>query len=187
MKLDPRSLVLALPVVLAACGGMSSGVDAGQIQAFSSTALAVSSAATTYGNQAATMTSASTCAADQSAYDGQVRPMVARMQGMAPAMDDMMGSMNHMADGDMACAAAAMMAELDRHGAVACVSTSDMGPNVAEAGQHVAAMTQWADHQAERAHEMGSMMGMSGMMGGTGGTVPTGHCVQAADGSYHLQ
>ncbi len=187
MKNGTSLLFLALPAILAACGGTSSGVDAGQIQSFSSTALAVSSAATTYGNQAATMNSASTCAADQSAYDGQVRPMVARMQGVAPAMDDMMGSMSHMADGDMACAAAAMMAELDRHGAVACASTSDMGPNVAEAGQHVAAMTQWADHEAARAHEMGSMMGMSGMMGGSGGSVPTRHCAQAADGSYHLQ
>ncbi len=187
MKLDPRSLVLALPVLLAACGGMSSGLDSGQIQSFSSTALAVSSAATTYGNQAATMTSASTCAADQSAYDGQVRPMVDRMQGLAPAMDGMMGSMSHMADGDMACAAAAMMAELDRHGTAACASATDMAPNVAEASQHVAAMNQWAAHQAARAHEMGSMMGMSGMMGGTGGAIPTGHCVQAVDGSYHLQ
>lgn len=168
-----------------------SGVSQAEIQAFRGDAQVVSTAATTYGTQAATMTSSATCNAAQGAYDDQVRPMVGRMQGMGTSMDEMMGSMNHMADGDMECTANAMMAELDRHGSAACASATDMAPNVAEAQSHVAAMTRWATHQMERAGDMGSMMGTSGMgmMGGAaaGTGTATGHCVRNADGSYTFQ
>jgi hypothetical protein len=88
-----------------------------------------------------------------------------------------------MSDADMTCTADAMMAELDRHHAVACASTSDMGPNVTEAQQHVAAMTDWADHQMARSQELGGMMGGTGGMGGTGS--PSGHCVHD-DTGYHM-
>jgi hypothetical protein len=78
------------------------------------------------------------------------------------------------------------MAELDRHKAAACASATDMAPNKTEAQQHVAAMTQWADHEMSRSAEMGSMMGTTmGGMGGGGTT--TGHCVHNADGSYTMQ
>jgi hypothetical protein len=101
----------------------------------------------------------------------------------------------------MACAAAAMVAELDRHQAAACASAGDMAPNVTEAQQHVATMTDWADHQLVRSHDMGTMMdaggggmmgggGMGGGMGGGGmggGGMSTGHCVQNQDGTYTLQ
>jgi hypothetical protein len=165
-----------------------SGVSQADIQAFRGDAQVVSAAATSYGTQAAAMTSITACNTTQGAYDDQVRPMIGRMQGMGTSMDEMMGSMNHMGDGDMECTANAMMAELDRHGAAACASATDMAPNVAEAQAHVAAMTRWATHQMERAGDMGSMMGMSGMMGGAGGTgTATGHCVRNSDGSYTFQ
>jgi hypothetical protein len=165
-----------------------SGVSQAEIQAFRGDAQVISSAATAYGTEAASMTSSSTCIAAQGAYDGQVRPVVGRMQGMGVSMDEMMGSMNHMADGDMECGANAMMAELDRHRAAACASTSDMAPNVAEARLHVATMTRWATHEMERAGDMVSMMGTSGMMGGAAGTgSATGHCVRNSDGSYTFQ
>ena len=183
-----RLLLLGIPVALAACGG-TSGFDSSQVQALASASQAVAASAQSYATQATTMTSASSCAGMQGAYDSQVRPVVGSMQGMGPSMDEMMGSMNHMADADMDCGANAMMAELDRHRAVACSSPTDMAPNVAEARQHADAMTAWADHQAVRAHEMGSMMGMSGMMGGSGGTgtsASTGHCVHGQDGSYTI-
>ena len=74
-----------------------------------------------------------------------------------------------------------MMAELDRHKAVACASSTDMALNKTEAQQHVTTMTRWADHGMARSAEMG--MGMGGM-GGSGTT--TGHCVHNADGSYTM-
>ncbi len=189
MTRNARLLLLGLPLGLAACGG-TTGFDSSQVQALAATSQAVAASAANYATQATTMTSASSCAGMQGAYDAQVRPMVGAMQGMGPSMDEMMGSMNHMADADMECGANAMMAELDRHRAMACASSSDMAPNVAEAGQHAATMTRWADHQAARAHEMGSMMGMGGMMGGSGGTgttASTGRCVRGTDGSYTIQ
>jgi hypothetical protein len=181
-------LLLAL-FSAAACGGTTSGVSAATIQAFNADALGVSTAAASYGTQAAAMTSAATCASAQGAYDPQARPKVLEMQGMGPAMDRGMGSMGstgHMADEDMACAANAMMAELDRHAAIACASAADMTANKAEAQQHVATMTQWANHQMVRSDEMGSMMG-TGMGGMAGGGMTTGHCVHNADGTYTMQ
>jgi hypothetical protein len=176
-------LLLALT---AACGGTTSGVASTEVETFNAAAQGVSTAAASYGAQAAAMTSAATCNGAQTAYDSQVRPMIDQMRTMGPAMDGTMGSMGHRADADMECAANAMMAELDRHGAVACASVTDMTPNKAEAQQHVATMTQWANHQMARSNEMGSMMGM-GMGGMGGGGMTTGHCVHDPDGSYSMQ
>jgi hypothetical protein len=181
-----KALLLLTVFSAAACGGTTSGVSSAEIQAFNAAALGVSAAAASYGTQAAAMTSTATCTSAQGAYDPQARPRVLEMQGMGPRMDRGMGSMGHMADEDMACAANAMMAELDRHAAIACASAADMTPNMAEAQQHVATMTQWADHQMVRSDEMGSMMG-TGMGGMAGGGMTTGHCVHNADGSYTMQ
>jgi hypothetical protein len=180
-----RRILLAFPIALAACGGSTSGLDPAEIQSFNTNAQAVSSAAATYETQAATMTSATTCAADQNAYDSQVRPLVGQMQGMGASMDAMMGSMNHLNAEDMGCAANAMMAELDRHRTAACASTTDMTPNKAEAQQHVATMTQWASHEMGRSHDLASMVGMG--MGTMGSGTTNGHCVHNADGSYTFQ
>jgi hypothetical protein len=188
-----RKVLLLLTVFSAACGGTTSGVSSAEIQAFNAAASSVSTAAAGYGTQAAAMTSAATCTSAQGAYDPQARPKILVMQGMGPGMDRGMGSMGHMADEDMACASNAMMAELDRHAAIACASAADMTANKAEAQQHVATMTQWANHQMVRSDEMGSMMGSmmgsgmgSGMGGMAGGGMTTGHCVHNADGSYTM-
>jgi hypothetical protein len=180
-----RRLAFALAVAATACGG-SSGTSSPDPRRFNALSQDVASAAASYGTQASGMASAGACSAAESTYDGQVRPVVTDLQGMGPAMDDRMGSMSRGSDADMDCAANAMMAELDRHRAAACASTTDMGPNRAEAQQHVAAMTQWANHEMARSAEMGDMMG-SGMggMGGAGAT--TGHCVRNADGTYTMQ
>jgi hypothetical protein len=146
----------------------------------------ISSAAAAYGTQANGMTSATACGTDETGYDAQVRPMVEQMTGMAPGMDQKMGSMGHGGDADMTCAADAMMAELDRHKGAACTSATDMGPNVTEAQHHVATMTQWADHQMVRSDELGSMMG-TGMGGMGGGGMTTGECVRNADGTYTMK
>jgi len=181
-----RSAFLTLVLTLAACGGSTSGPDTAEIQAFNTAAQGVSSAVATYGTQAEAMTSPASCTAAQTTYDAQARPLVGLMQGMGASMDGMMDSMGHMDADDMACSAGAMMAELDRHRAVACASATDMTPNKAEAQQHVASMSRWAGHEMGRSHDLGSMsgMGMGGMMGG-GST--TGHCIHAADGSYTFQ
>jgi hypothetical protein len=97
-----------------------------------------------------------------------------------------MGSMNHMDAEDMGCTANAMLAEMNRHQAVACASSTDMTPNKTEAQQHVTAMTQWASHAMNRSHDLASMEGMNmGGMMGSGST--TGHCIHNADGSYTFQ
>jgi len=175
----------ALALTLAACGGSMSGLNSTEIQAFNTAAQRVSTAALSYGTQAAAMTSLATCATAQDSYDSQVRPLVVQMQGMGSSMDGMMGSMNHMDAEDMGCSANAMMAELDRHGTVACASTTDMPPNKTEAQQHVGTMTQWASHEMGRSRDLGSMtgMGMGNMVSGT----TTGHCVHNTDGSYTFQ
>jgi len=179
-----RYLVLVLAVAAAACG--SSGVTSADVQKLNALSQDVSAAATTYGTHAAAMTDTGSCSSAENTYDAQVRPMVGQIQGMGTAMDDEMGSMNHMSDADIECGAQAMMAELDRHKGVACASATDMAPNKAEAQQHVATMTQWANHEMVRSDEMGSMMGM-GMGGMGGGAMTTGHCVHNPDGSYTMQ
>jgi hypothetical protein len=181
-----RHAFLALALTLAACGGSTSRLNTSEIQAFDTSAQGVSATVTTYGTQAAAMTSPATCTSAQTSYDSQVRPMVGQMQGMGADMDGMMGSMNHMDAGDMGCSANAMLAEIDRHRAVACASTSDMIPSRAEAQQHVAAMTQWAGHAMGRSRDLAGMAGMNmGTMMGSGST--SNHCIHDADGSYTFQ
>jgi hypothetical protein len=86
----------------------------------------------------------------------------------------------------MGCSANAMLAEMNRHQAIACASTADMTPKKAEAAQHVASMTQWAGHAMGRSHDLASMVGMStGGMMGSGST--TGHCIHNTDCSYTFQ
>ena len=173
-------------VVLGVSFVITTGLDQAEIQAFNTSAQGVSAAVTTYGTQAAAMTSATTCTSAQTPYDSQVRPMVGQMQGMGGDMDSMMGSMNHMGAEDRGCTANAMLAEVNRHQAVACASTTDMTPSKTEAQQHVAAMTQWAGHAMSRSHDLASMGGMNiGGMMGSGST--TGHCIHNADGSYTFQ
>jgi hypothetical protein len=148
----------------------------------------ISSAAAAYGTEASAMTDVTACTIDETSYDAQVRPMADEMQGMAPGMDQTMGSMGKGSDADMTCAANAMMAELDRHKGVACSDATDMGPNKTEAEHHVSAITQWANHQMVRSDEMGSMMGtgMGGMVGMGGGGMTTGHCIRNSDGTYSM-
>jgi hypothetical protein len=178
-----RYVFLALALTLAACGGSTSGLNTAEIQAFNTSAQGASAAVATYGTQAAAMTSPATCTSAQTSYDSQVRPMVGQMQGMGADMDGMMGSMNHMDAEDMGCSANAMLAEMNRHQAIACASTTDMTPNKAEAQQHVASMTQWAGHAMGRSRDLASVAGMS--MGGMMGSGTTGgHCIHNADGSY---
>jgi len=181
-----RTVVAVSWVALAACGGGGSG-DGGpatpsQVRDFSTSAQAISSAASSYGTTAAVMPDHAACTADQAAYEAQVRPLLEHMRSGSGAMDQQMTSMGRAPDADMTCGTEAITAELDLHAAIACASPTDMGPNESEAARHVRVMTAWADHQRVRSDQMGSMMGMGGMAGG--GT--TGTCQPQADGTYTM-
>jgi hypothetical protein len=169
--------------VVAACGGSTAGLTSADVQRFDTLSLEVGSAATAYGVQAGAMQDGPACASAQGAYDGQVRPMIGTLGGMSGRMDGQMDGMGRMADGDMGCTADAMQAELDRHRGVACVAT-DVAVDRAEAARHVAAVGQWASHEAARAQEMGSLMGM---MGTGGGGSASGHCLRNGDGTFTFQ
>lgn len=184
-----RTVMAVSWLVLAACGGGGSGdggnggnAGAGEVQDFSASAQAISSAASSYGAKAAAMPDRAACTADQGAYDAQVRSLLEHMQSGSGAMDQQMSSMGRGADADMTCGTEAMTAELDLHASIACASPTDMGPNASEAARHVQVMTAWADHQRVRAEQMGSAMGMGGMPGGT----TTGTCQRNADGTHTM-
>lgn len=182
-------LTLSLTLALAACGG--GGGDGGDrasasdVQEFRTTATAVSSAATGLAANAGAMPDAATCRSDEAAYEPSVRAMLERMRAMSGAMDRQMAADGHMGSTDLACATAAMMAELDRHAAAACRS-SDMAANRAEIAQHAEVMVAWADHQRARCDELDSMMGGGTMMGGAGMGGTIGACQQNPDGTYTL-
>jgi hypothetical protein len=170
--------VLALAVVVG-CGGGSHGAGEADVRAYSELAQQISSAASTYGSAAAATSDVPSCQSGHAAYDAQVRPMVDRMRAMSGGMDSQMGMMGHTADGDMTCSSDAMLAELDRHHAVACTST-DMTEDHAEAGRHATAIEMWAEHQRQCTDNMG------GMMGGTGGSSTTTTCHRNGDGTFTL-
>ncbi|HET8541304.1 MAG TPA: hypothetical protein VFL83_15620 [Anaeromyxobacter sp.] len=162
----------ALAAALAACTGEPMR-DPG-IAAFRENAVAIGDAAAAYHSGAATMADADACASARAAYDADVRPMVERAREMAVAMDAHMAEMGRAGHADMACAAQAMMDELDRHAGAACASQGDMAPNVAEVGAHAGAMSGWAEHERARCDELGAMMGGGGMGGMGGGMMDPG-------------
>jgi hypothetical protein len=182
-----RQALLALPLLAAAaCGGSGSAAATnGDVQQLNTLSQQVAAAEGSYGAAAGAMTDMTSCAGAESGYHGQVLPMLDEMQAMGPAMDQRMSGMGHPGDADLACAADAMMAELDRHHGVACASPDDMAANMAEAAHHVDAMTQWADHQLARTHDMGARSG-TGMGGMGGGGMTTGHCVRNGDGTFTM-
>lgn len=93
------------------------------------------------------------CRAIHDQYDAHVRPHLARMSGMAPEMDHAMESHGGMSSADVACIAAAMASELDRHHAVACTYAS-IGEDRAEAQRHANAMIDFCGHAAARCAEI---------------------------------
>jgi hypothetical protein len=168
----PRILAACLVAAAAACGS-EGPTDAEQVATFRATADRIDTSATAYGSGAGTMADQAGCLSMHAGYDADVRPMVERMRDMSGSMDEHMASMGGAGHADMACGAAAMMAELDRHAAAACASAT-MPANAAEAAAHAGTMHDWAAHQRARADEMGGMMnGGGGMMGG-GGTMGGG-------------
>ena len=114
------------------------------VTGFHAGAQEIAAAASGHGAAAGGMTDVAACRADETSYDGVVRPMVEQMRAIASPMDENMTSMGgQAASADMQCGADAMRWELDRHASLACASTGDMAPNRTEAARHVQAMTRW--------------------------------------------
>lgn len=180
MRLQGISLLTA--AVVLGCGG-SSGNGTPDVQGYTATAGQISAAAAAYGVAAGGTVDVPACQSAHAAYDAQVRPMVDRLQAMSGAMDERMTMMGRGGDADMTCGADAMDAELAHHAAAACASVG-MDANHAEAERHAAAMESWAEHQRERADELGGMMGMGGMGGMGGGATPV--CHRNPDGTFTL-
>lgn len=162
-----RVTALLLLAAGVACG-VHGPADAPDVATFRATAGEIDAAAAGYDAAAAGVADREACLEVHAGYRGDVGPMIDRMRAMADEMDARMSATcDDARHADMACAADAMRAELDRHGAAACPSEHDMAANAAEAAGHVAAMRAWAEHQRVRAGELDGTMG-GGMMGGGG-------------------
>jgi hypothetical protein len=153
---------VALAVLAAGCTSKTSAPDVAAFQA-----LAADTQARVARYQAAwaatPATDAASCLAIEDTYHADVKPMLQRMAGMSPGMDDWMDSHGMAAGADMGCGSTVMMDELEGHHAVACQGTALQ--NSAEAARHVGAMTYDTNHLLERAGQMADMMD-GGMMGG---------------------
>ena len=162
-----------------ACGGSASNDGTATTSAaesdlttFQGLAAGAQTAATSYGMSMMMSGSATACQGIHDGYDAKVRPSIAQMTQMAGEMDDLMDAHGGMSSADMACVAAAMMAELDRHQMVAC-TFADVASDRSEAARHVGAMLSFGGHMSQRCGEMrrgmdggswswGSMMGACG-------------------------
>lgn len=107
------------------------------------------------------------CLALENPYQADVMPMLQRMAGMSPGMDDWMDSHGMAAGADLACGSTVMMDELAGHHALACQGTP--AEMAAEAARHAGAMTYDASHMQTRAGQMTSAMDGGMMGGGMGG------------------
>jgi hypothetical protein len=171
-----RRLALGLTLASFACGG--SNISTPDVQNFNALVAGVSTAVSTYGAQAQAANDIAGCNSAEASYDAKVRPMIEQMQNMAGPLDQYMQSNGRMADGDMGCSTAGMLAELDYHQGMAC--TSSANANQSEAQRDVNNMNGWTTHLQGRVGEMNTMMS-GGMMGGPGQMAA---CVHEADGGY---
>lgn len=172
---------VVVAVSLAGCGSSNEGIGPAEVQAFSGLSQDISAAAAAYATTAAGTPDVPACHAAHTDYRGEVGPMLDRMRAMSGDMDLEMERMGHAGSADMTCGADAMRAELAAHDAAACAS-ADMAENHAEAARHAVEMEAWAEHQRERAEEMGGMMGMGGMGMGGGSAATT--CTRNSDGTF---
>lgn len=175
------SMALGGALALAACGGGSPGSSptTAQLAAYRSSALAASSAVTTYQTAAGTMTTQAGCQAATQQYAAQMQQAIQEMQQSAGMMDDGMMSFGQGPSADVACGVALMGQQVAQQQVAACAS-ADVAPDQAQIQLHVQTMQQLADHLQMRGAEMdqlrATMMGGSGggMMGGTSGGMMSG-------------
>jgi hypothetical protein len=158
-------LALAAAIALSACSGSSSGVSASDVAAFQSSALAASTAVTTYREATQTMTTPAGCQAAVQQYANEMGAAAQGMSRTSSRMDEHMRSMGQSAAADMTCGAEVMAQALQQHLGVAC-SSGDMAQNRTVAAQHCQQMAADADHLQMRAAAMSAMFGHGDMMMG---------------------
>lgn len=166
-----------IALVIWACGGSTStsgsatNIAASDLATYEQLTMSAQTAATNYrANMMQSDLTAATCKDIHDGYDGNVRPVVSRMMQMAGEMDNAMGEHGGTSSADVACVAAAMMAELDHHRAVAC-TFSDVASDESEAERHVGAMLSFGGHMSDRCGEIergmdGGVWSWGSMMGG---------------------
>lgn len=163
---DLISTTLSL-LVLAACGGSTSGgaptgIDGGvgagsansDITAYQQLAADTRSAASTYRtSMTGASASATDCMSIHDRYDALVRPWVSQMVQMAGEMDGFIDDHGGSTVADMRCTSATMMNELDYHRSIACTFSSLLADQ-SEATRHADAMNSYAGHVWGRCGEM---------------------------------
>jgi hypothetical protein len=179
-----RTMAILGAVAATACGGPSTSPSStgAQTAASSYQALGQDMATTVAQYQAATATmpDLAACQAVEAGYEARIGPMIDRMMTASAAMDQYMAGEMGPAAADMACVAAAMAAELDRHRAVACAAP-DVTVDRTEATRHAQTMAGWIDHQRVRYEQMGAAIGMTPPT-----TDTTWTCTINADGSFTM-
>lgn len=174
-------LAVGFAAALTACAGSdstrTSGMDA---TAYRSTALQLSSAATSYDTATSTMTTPAECTDALQQHLSQLQPVAQQMGQLAGPMDGAMESMGRMTDADMECGFTVMQQQLRQYAAGAC-SASDMAANREAARQHVATLQALSNHMQMRADEVSQLAAgttpgglQAGMMQGSGPTGTTG-------------
>lgn len=184
MSVNRIALILGT-IAATACGGSAGTAStsaAAQTAArnYQSTGQDLATAVAQYQSATATMPDVMACRASEATYEAQVGPMIDRMKTASTAMDQYMDDYMGPAAADMACVAAAMALEYQRHVGVACAAVTVTGDQT-EAAQHTATMSYWIDHQKVRYEQMGAA---TGMMPST--TDTTWFCQQNPDGSFTM-
>lgn len=181
-----RKIAILGAVVAAACGGPSTSSSnpntAARTAASSYQALGQDMGTTVaqYQNATATMPDVGACQAAEADYEAKIGPMIDRMKAASTSMDHYMAGEMGPAAADMACVAAAMKSEFDRHHTAACAS-ADVTVDHAEATQHGVTMAGWVDHQRVRYEQMGAAIGMTPATADT-----TWTCVINPDGTFTI-
>jgi len=157
-----RSLLLinfAVGLAFAVGCGMPQSMTSADPAAYQQQALDLSAKVQAHRVLAADAGTVGDCTAEHTRYDGEVRPMLDKLQSLSGAMDSCMTKMGKAGDADMATTCTSMMSELDRHSTAACAA--DLAADKAEAVRHCDAMKTWLDTENTRATFLkGGMNGM---------------------------
>jgi len=134
------------------------------IEAFEQLGAEVDSVAAAYraDMMGSAMSAVETCRDVHVQYDADVRVLVGQMGDMSGGLDAFMGAHRGGDRADMACVAADMLSEIDRHHAVAC-QLADLPADQSEAAHHADVMISYAAHSMDRSEQM--MQAVEGMDG----------------------
>jgi hypothetical protein len=169
-----RIAILYPVLALAACGRSTpppAPAEAAQLRALATTVVSVIES---YGARAAAMASSAACRADRAGYEARVGPAIESIGALAARLDPWLQARGPSEYADLACAASAMLAELERHTDIACTSP-DLPANRAETAAHVLVMERWADLALARLGEVSAPGGREGAGSGP-------RCVRFSDG-----